>query len=69
MGVHIEDQKLAITTEPETFHFVFSKDVDKNLRHKTDSIIEHNDFLAKKQTEKQDQTIKNGNNFHKQGKQ
>ena len=54
MGVHIEDQKLAITTEPETFHFVFSKDVDKNLRHKTDSIIEHNGFLAKKQTEKQD---------------
>ena len=53
MGVHIEDQKLAITTEPETFHFVFSKDVDKNLKHKTD-ILEHNDFLAKKQTEKQD---------------
>ena len=40
------DNNLVITTEPKTFCFDLSKDVDNNLEHETDSIIKHNEILA-----------------------
>ena len=46
MGVHIEDNKLVITTETKTYHLDFPKDVDNNLNHKTDRIIKNNELLA-----------------------
>ena len=46
MGVHSENNKLAITTEPKTFHFDLSKDVDINLKHEIHFIIKHNELLS-----------------------
>ena len=46
MGVHIGDNQLVITAEPKTIHFDLSKDVDNNLKHETDFIIEHNEILS-----------------------
>ena len=46
MTVYIGD-KLVITTLPKTIHFDLSKDIAKNVKHETDSTIEHNEFLAK----------------------
>ena len=46
MKVYIGD-KLVITTLPKTIHFDLSKDIAKNVKHETDSTIEHNEFLAK----------------------
>ena len=37
MGLHIEDSKLLIPTEPKIFHL--PKDVDKSLKHEFDSIM------------------------------
>ena len=39
MGVHIEDNKLAATTELKTFNFDLPKNVDNNLKHEINSII------------------------------
>ena len=52
MGVHAEDDKLVITTEPKTSYFDLPKDVDNNLKHKIDSVIKHNELLV-------EHTIKN----------
>ena len=46
MGVHIGDNQLVITAEPKTIHFDLSKDVDNNLKHEIDFIIEHNEILS-----------------------
>ena len=37
MGLHIEDSKLLIQTEPKIFHL--PKDVDNSLKHEIDSIM------------------------------
>ena len=42
MGVHIEDNKLVITTEPKIIYFHLPKDVGNNLKHKIDFVIKHN---------------------------
>ena len=39
MGVHNEDKKLVITTEPQTFDFVLPKNVDNNLKPETKHTI------------------------------
>ena len=39
MGVYIEDNKLAATTELKTFNFDLPKNVDNNLKHEINSII------------------------------
>ena len=44
MGLHIEDSKLLIPTEPKIFHL--SKDVDKSLKHEFDSIMKNIVLLA-----------------------
>ena len=49
MGVHAEDNKLAITAEPKTIHFDLPKDVYNNLKHQIDSTIKHNKLLASMQ--------------------
>ena len=46
MGVKIDENKLVIITEAKTFHFDLAKDVGKNLKHKINSIIKQNEFLA-----------------------
>ena len=46
MGVHIGDKKLVVTARHKIFYFDLSKDVDKTLKHGTDSIIKHNELLA-----------------------
>ena len=46
MAVYIGDN-VVITTVPKTIHFDLFKDIAKNLKHKIDSIIKHNEFLAK----------------------
>ena len=51
MGVHTEDNKIMITTEPKTFNFDLSKDAHKNLKVEIDFII-MTEFLA-------EHTIKN----------
>ena len=45
MEVYIDGNKLVIITEPNIIHFDSTKDIDENLKHKTDSIIKHNKFL------------------------
>ena len=44
MGVHIEDNKLVVITEPKSFHFDLSKDVDINVRHEIYFIINKTNF-------------------------
>ena len=46
MGVHILDNKLAITIQPKTFCFDLPKDSNINLKHEIYSIIKHNEHLA-----------------------
>ena len=46
MGVHIEYNKLVITTDTKTFHFDLPKDASINLKHEIHSIIKHNKLLA-----------------------
>ena len=43
MGVHIGDNKLAITTEPKTFYV---EDVEKHLKYEVEFFIKHNESLA-----------------------
>ena len=44
MGVHIEDNKLVIITEPKTFRCDLPKNVG-SLKHEMDFIIKYNEFL------------------------
>ena len=46
MAAIIKDNKFVITTEPKTIYLDLSKDVNKNLKHETEYIIRHNEFLA-----------------------
>ena len=46
MTVHIEDNKLVLTTEPKTFHFDLPKDVSINLNHEICSIMKDFEHLA-----------------------
>lgn len=46
MRVYIDKNIIFIATEPKTFQYDLSKDVDKNLQHKINFIIKHNEFLA-----------------------
>ena len=46
MSMHIDDNKLAIITEPKTICFNLTKNVDDSLRQEIDQIIKHNGFLA-----------------------
>ena len=73
MEVHIGENKLVITTEPKTFHFDLTNDIDNNLRHEIYFIINHNEILP-------EHTIKNEinqllskynyeNDLHEYGKQ
>ena len=52
MRVQIEDNKLVITTEQKIIHFDLYKNVDNNMKHEIDSIINHNENLT-------EHTIKN----------
>ena len=44
MGVHVEENKLVIITEPKTTHFDWPRDITNSLKHETDSIIKHYEF-------------------------
>ena len=52
MGVIINDNKLVTITEPKTIHFDLPKKIDSSLKHETDFLVKHNEFLA-------EDTIKN----------
>ena len=60
---------------PKTFYFDFDqpKDVDQNLKHKTEFIIKSNESLAenkiKSETEQLLSKYKNGNKIHQHEKQ
>ena len=73
VGVHIGDNKLVVTTGRKTFHFDLHKDVVKNLKHEIDSVIKHDELLAKHTIKKQIRQLlskyKHGNNIHEHGKQ
>ena len=43
----IKNNKHVIITDTKTLHFDFPKDVENTLRHETDYITNHNEFLAK----------------------
>ena len=46
MGVPIGDNKVVITTKPETICFDLPKDVENNLKHEINSIIKYDELLA-----------------------
>ena len=46
MGVVIKDNKLVIVTEIQHLYSDLPKDIGNNLKHETDCIIKHNEFLA-----------------------
>lgn len=46
MKVCASKNMLFITTESKILHFALSKSADKNLKHETDLIIKHNEFLV-----------------------
>ena len=46
MGVHIEDNKLVIITEPKTIHFNLSKNFDNSFKYEISFIINHKKHLA-----------------------
>ena len=46
MTVHIEDNKLVLTTESKTFHFDLPKDVSINLNHEICSIMKDLEHLV-----------------------
>ena len=67
------DNQLVITTEPKTFHFDLTSDVDINLKHEIYSITKHNEFLAEHTIKNEIRQLfskyKHTNDFHKHGKQ
>ena len=56
MGVYIRDYKLVITAGPKNVSFDLPKNVYKNLKRESNSIIKHNAFLSEK-IKKRDQAI------------
>ena len=72
MGVHIEDNKLVVVTEPKSFHFDLLKDVDINLRHEVYFIIKQNELLAESAIKIEIRQLmfrcKHGNCIHEHGK-
>ena len=50
VGVIIKDKKFVIVTEPKTNHFDLTKDVNNSLKHESDFIIKHNEFLEEQTT-------------------
>ena len=73
MKVHTGDNKLVITIGLETFHFDLPKNVGKNLMHKIDFIIKHNELLTghniKKEISQLLSKYKQGNDIHGHEKQ
>lgn len=45
-GLHNGDNKLIATTGRKAFHFDLPQNIDKNLRHKIDSVIKYNELSA-----------------------
>ena len=73
MGVKIDENKLVIITEAKTFHFDLAKDVGKNLKHKINSIIKQNEFLAEHTIKSEISWVlvkyEHGNDIHEHEKQ
>ena len=46
MRVIIKNNQVLIITEPKTIYFDLPKSVGNNLKHETDFIIKHYEFLA-----------------------
>ena len=70
--MNVEDNKLAIITEPNFIHFHLPKYFDNNLKHEIDSIIKHKGFLPEN-TMKNDISqllfkYKHVNNIHQHAK-
>ena len=62
-----------MTTEPKTFYFDLSKDVDKNFKHEIDFKIKHNEFLTEHTIKNEISRLlykyKHGNNIYEHRKQ
>ena len=73
MGVHTDGKKLAITAEPKAIRLDLNKKIEGSLKHEIDSIIKHNEFLAKQRTKNEISQFfskyKHGNDIHKHRKQ
>ena len=69
IGVHTGDNKLVITTGHKSFHFNLPKDVDYNLKYKTDFIIQHYELLLELRIKNKIRQLfskyKHGNNIYK----
>ena len=69
------EENMIVMRDPKTFYFYFEwpKDVDENLKHKTEFTIKSNESLAenkiKNELEQLLSKYKNGNNIHEHGKQ
>ena len=64
---------MIVIRDPKTFCFNFnwSKDVDENLKHETESIIKSNQTLAENKIKIEQLLLKckDGNSIHEHGKQ
>ena len=71
--MHTGENKLVITTEPKTFHFVLPKDVGNNVKHVLESIIKSNEISAEHTIKNEIRQLlskyKHGNNIHVHEKQ
>ena len=67
--MHTGDNKLVITTGHKSFHFNLPKDVDYNLKYKTDFIIQHYELLLELRIKNKIRQLfskyKDGNNIYK----
>ena len=70
--MYIEDNKLAIITEPKTVNFDLSKDLDNNLKYEINFMIKHNKLLAEHTIKNEISQLlfkyKHGNDIHEHSK-
>ena len=68
-------ENMIVIRDPKTFCFNFDwpKDVDENLKHKTELILKSNEFLAENKIKNEIEQLlwkyKHGNDIHEHGKQ
>ena len=69
------EENLIVIRDPNTFYFHFDwpKDIDENLKHEIEFIIESNESLAESKTKNDTKQLllkcKHGNNIHDYRKQ
>ena len=67
------DRLCLIITEPKTFHFDLPKNIDENLKHENDFILEYNKFSTehtiKSEISRLLSKYKYGNDIYEQRKQ